>query len=189
VWLRLKLPAEPKSVVELTLYPHSQSPCKAVAEAHVRVSCPQPHLLLIEYLLQGTIAELKIPIESAALRRDELWKHTCAEAFVASADEAGYCEFNFSPSSEWAAYRFDGYRHGMHALPLTTPHVSQQCTAETFVMRVELQLPTHLHEAQSLNLGLTMVIEAADGSLSYWALAHAALQPDFHRRESFVLAL
>ena len=29
--------------------------------------------------------------------------------------EPAICEFNFSPSSEWAAYRFDGYREGMRS--------------------------------------------------------------------------
>ena len=31
-------------------------------------------------------------------------------------------------------------------------------------------------------LGLTAVIEAQDGHLSYWALHHPAAQPDFHHR-------
>jgi hypothetical protein len=40
-----------------------------------------------------------------------------------------------------------------------------------------------------LQLGLSAVIEAADGSKSYWALAHCATQPDFHLRQSFTLTL
>ena len=34
---------------------------------------------------------------------------------------ARYCELNFSPSTEWAAYEFDGYRQGMRALALASP--------------------------------------------------------------------
>ena len=36
---------------------------------------------------------------------------------------------------------------------------------------------------------IRFVIEAADGSKSYWALAHGASQPDFHLRQSFALTL
>ena len=36
---------------------------------------------------------------------------------------------------------------------------------------------------------LAAVIEATDGSLSYWALAHPSDKPDFHHPDSFVLEL
>jgi len=42
---------------------------------------------------------------------------------------------------------------------------------------------------EKIELGAAVVLEAADGNLSYWALRHAAARPDFHRRESFVLRL
>jgi hypothetical protein len=41
----------------------------------------------------------------------------------------------------------------------------------------------------ALRIGLAAILEDLDGSLSYWALAHAPGRPDFHRRESFVLQL
>lgn len=40
-----------------------------------------------------------------------------------------------------------------------------------------------------LDIGLSAVIEAQDGSKTYWALAHLAQQPDFHLRASFTLTL
>ena len=46
-------------------------------------------------------------------RADVLWQHTCFEAFVAPAGAPGYHEFNFSPSLDWAIYRFSAYREGM----------------------------------------------------------------------------
>jgi len=36
---------------------------------------------------------------------------------------------------------------------------------------------------------LSAVIEATDGSLSYWALEHPADKPDFHHPDSFALEL
>jgi hypothetical protein len=38
-------------------------------------------------------------------------------------------------------------------------------------------------------LGLTAVVEAADGSLSYWALRHPVARPDFHHRDGFAQTL
>jgi hypothetical protein len=38
-------------------------------------------------------------------------------------------------------------------------------------------------------IGLSAVVEATDGSLSYWALAHAPGRPDFHHAHSFGLEL
>jgi hypothetical protein len=46
-------------------------------------------------------------------RADELWRHTCCELFLAERGRAGYHEFNFAPSTEWAIYRFQAYREGM----------------------------------------------------------------------------
>jgi hypothetical protein len=42
---------------------------------------------------------------------------------------------------------------------------------------------------KSLQLGLSAVIEANDGSRSYWALLHPESRPDFHHRAGFILSL
>ena len=42
-----------------------------------------------------------------------LWRHTCFEAFIKAPGRTSYHEFNFAPSGQWAAYRFDAYREGM----------------------------------------------------------------------------
>ena len=39
------------------------------------------------------------------------------------------------------------------------------------------------------DVGLTAVIEDADGGIAYWALAHPGEQPDFHHPASFTLRL
>jgi hypothetical protein len=38
-------------------------------------------------------------------------------------------------------------------------------------------------------LGLTVVVEAVDGSKSFWALEHPAGPPDFHNADCFVARL
>jgi hypothetical protein len=104
-------------------------------------------------------------------------------------DDEGYREFNFSPSGQWAAYAFTGYRErDATFVPTAEPQLAFSLLADGFELRATLPA-TLLPLDNSLRIGLTAVIEAADGSKSYWALAHRAIQPDFHLRQSFRLTL
>ena len=40
-----------------------------------------------------------------------------------------------------------------------------------------------------LHIGLSAVIQDADGGTTYWALAHAPGKPDFHHPDSFAFTL
>ena len=105
-----------------------------------------------------------------------------------SAGEATYYEFNFSPSTEWAAYRFDRYREGMALLQLdVSPHIEFQ-TGPELVVEVDLDLGQLPNSA--LALGLSAVIEELDGTKSYWALRHPpGEKPDFHHPDCFAIEL
>lgn len=144
-----------------------------------------PDGLLLVYRIAGDIAGLAIPEPQLPGPADELWRHTCCEAFVAAAGEAGYREFNFSPSGQWAAYAFSGYRQRADWPVPLAPRIGFSRSAEALVL--EALLPLALLPAGDMHLGLTAVTEAADGRLGYWALAHPGENPDFHRREAFSL--
>ena len=61
---------------------------------------------------------------------DELWQHTCFEAFVRASSGSEYYEFNFSPSTQWAVYRFTDYRNGMCvAAEVSTPPIDVRLDA------------------------------------------------------------
>jgi hypothetical protein len=113
-----------------------------------------------------------------------LWQHTCCELFVARAGEPGYREFNFSPSGEWAAYAFEGYREGGRSLDVPSEIVVRQGAG-----RLELAASIPFPETQKMLIGLSAVIEEESGALSYWALRHAPGKPDFHHAQAFALAL
>src|SRR5882724_3177957 len=91
---------------------HPDSRCTAVTSIDVEVARPHPGHLLLRYVVAGRIGDLRLPPVVAPARADELWRHTCFEAFVRPSPSAAYTEFNFAPSTQWAAYRFDGYRSG-----------------------------------------------------------------------------
>jgi hypothetical protein len=174
------------------LKPHPDSPCRAVRQIEVDVVRPQPDALLLSYRVTGTISDILIPPVMASARRDDLWHHTCFEAFVRAPSEAGYCEFNFSPSTQWAAYQFGGYRSGRRATEgIDTPQIEVQSEPQSFILRASLDLrglPDLVREA-SWQVGLSAVIEDAGGGMSYWALAHRPGKPDFHHADCFALEL
>mgnify|MGYP003348655943 CR=1 FL=1 len=68
----------------------------------VDVSLPRSGGLLLQYVVTGSIGDLRIPPVSAPTRTADLWQHTCFEAFVAIEGASGYHELNLAPSGEWA---------------------------------------------------------------------------------------
>jgi len=46
-----------------------------------------------------------------------------------------------------------------------------------------------LGSAQSLEVGITSIVQTTDGKESYWALTHPGSVADFHLRQSFILEL
>ncbi|MBU1374555.1 MAG: DOMON-like domain-containing protein [Alphaproteobacteria bacterium] len=164
------------------LIPHPRSPCDAVSCLEVEVGTAGAELTL-RYVLTGDMSRIVVPPVTAPARVGGLWARTCFEAFVGG-DGAAYAEFNLSPSTEWAAYRFDDYRQGMAPLAETqAPHIATTVGKGLLEMRVSLARPA------GSRLGLTAVIEEVGGRLSYWALRHPTAQPDFHHPDGFVLAM
>src|SRR3712207_5904568 len=66
--------------------------------------------LAFTYALGGDVDSIRIPSSASRERAEDLWRHTCFEAFLKVPGEEGYLELNFSPGGDWAAYRFEGYR-------------------------------------------------------------------------------
>lgn len=174
-----------------TLRLHPDSSCVAVTHIDVEVLRPQADDLTFSYVVRGTISELAVPSMAAATRTDELWKHTCFEAFVGSSQSVAYYEFNFAPSTQWAAYRFSDYRTDMRvATEINAPQLTVQSNPERYVLRASLQLrELLLSRGSTLRVGLSAVIEETSGRRSYWALAHPPGKADFHHFNSFALEI
>lgn len=161
-----------------TLVPHPDFEPVAVRGIEAALACGGDGRWTIDYRVKGVEA-LVTPQAAPPRRADELWKRTCFEFFVKPDEGEDYYEFNFAPSGEWAAYRFTGYRAGMTELPLSPP-VIEWASGE---MRVAVDL-SGLPEGDWC-VGLTAVIEEADGKRSFWALAHPPGKPDFHHEAGF----
>ena len=139
----------------------------------------------------GDTQSLRIPARETPGRKDQLWRHTCFEAFLQGGG-GRYFEFNFSPSTQWAAYCFDSYRRGMREQELaSSPLINFELGTDSFILDATIDLRGMLDDDMRLRprMGLAAVIEDANGEIAYWALAHPSGKPDFHHADSFVGAL
>src|SRR5262245_9464544 len=170
----------------LRLHPDSRS--VAVTSIDVDIARTRPGRLELSYIVTGQMSRIRMSAANVNARSDELWRHTCFEAFIHTTQDAGYYELNFSPSGQWAAYQFSGYRSGMRVadeitgIPITLRTSPNGCT-------LEASLDPHLPPDLAWRLGLSAVIEDANGGLSYWALAHPPGKPDFHHADGLVCEL
>ena len=103
-------------------------------------------------------------------------------------DGPGYREFNFSPSGEWAVYAFRSYRVGGELDVELAPGIVVRRTMNRLELDAEI-CQDILPPGRPLRLGLSAVMEDADGELSYWALRHPPGKPDFHHTDAFALQL
>ena len=139
-------------------------------------------LLWLRFFIDDNPDFIAWPGQAPVRRADELWKHTCFEAFVMTDD--GYREFNLSPSGQWASYRFDGYREGMRAADEVAVVDGLDGGRDYVALEGKIELPF-----DAKKLALSAVIETIDGAKTWWALAHPSDKPDFHHPDSFVLDL
>jgi hypothetical protein len=146
--------------------------------------------LTLQYSLAGDLESVLLPPASPKPgRKDELWKATCFEFFLAVKDQPGYWEFNLSPSGDWNVYRMDAYRRigfreesTISQLPFEFGQGSDE-----YCLDVSVDLGPIVGPGDELDIAATAIVQTKDGKETYWALAHAAHQPDFHARQGFIL--
>lgn len=166
------------------LHPHPDHlPSEAFAlEGRVRLTEEALHL---RYRLTGPIDCLAIPSPARGCRAAELWQHTCFEAFIQTGPPS-YVEINVSPSRNWAAYSFDGYRAGMAELPGEPLDIKVRQERYALTLAASFALPRAVEPAR---LNLAVILEEKSGRKSYWALRHPPGDPDFHHPDCFALEL
>ncbi len=133
-----------------------------------------------EFRLDGRISGIRLPPNAPSVRADELWRTTCFEVFWQEIGAQGYCEFNFAPSGQWAAYQFDRYREGMRQAPVEAIALASSCNETNGSGELVLRANVVAELADPAQIGLSAVIENQNGALQYWALAFGPGKPDFH---------
>lgn len=206
--------APPRAAARPAFYlaPHPATPCEAVRSVAVQVERRPDGALELIYTIEADSHGIRLPDPGPPRRTDGLWRHTCCEAFIAS--ESGgstldraegsraedsrpedspagpYLELNFSPSGEWAAYAFDGYRRGMRPLePMAAPLITVERDVSGGRLSLRATVPAGALTGTRARLALAAVIEDSEGELAYWALRHPPGRPDFHHPGGFVATL
>ena len=156
-----------------SLFRHPDTPAGAIhtVEAELR---RVPGGATATFRAIGDAARLVVPVPASPDRTEGLWQTTCFELFVGGAGDS-YREFNFSPSGAWAAYGFDSHRTARRdadaGIEIKT---SLDAKGLTLIAKIESEFPN------PARIGLTAVIEEADGGIRYWATSFAPGEPDFH---------
>jgi hypothetical protein len=164
----------------------------------------QMNILHLSYSLMGNVEDVFLPPTFVTpCRKDELWKTTCFEFFLAVKDQPQYWEFNLSPSGDWNVYYMDKYRRvgfreetsiqelafEVQMTPVTMSSLAESNEVGVFQLNAMLNLNSIVPQNQLLEFGITAIIQTTNGNETYWALAHPAPFADFHLRESFILGL
>src|SRR5258708_12279031 len=152
---------------------HPSTPCEAVRSLGVQLRGEEPGIRVFQYSLDADMSRVRVPLCGAGGRADALWKHTCFEAFAAPADAPGYHEFNFSPSLDWAIYRFSAYREGMSSAETgRAPETSLRRGDDGLALRSAARLGdlAALHAPRHLRVALPAVIQDHNRGLSYRCL-------------------
>lgn len=174
-----------------TLQLDPDSVCDAVRGIEVEVARRPDGGISLHYLVSGAIEDVELPALEAPVRAHQLWEHSCFELFIRPAPGEAYCEFNFAPSRQWAAYRFRRHRSGMADIEIGAPAIECSREPNIFAIRVELDLAgvPELAEGGPWQINVSTIIEETNGRKSYWALAHPPGKADFHNPDCFVLQL
>jgi len=166
----------------LTLICHPSTACSVALKMTSDVTYLTNGDLQLRYYLQGSLDKLIIPPLSHSEQKDNLWQHSCFEAFIRLKGERGYYEYNFSPSRKWALYTFTDYRQATTYQPQGSPKIEVIQTAQQLSLSGILPntiLPKNPTNKR-IQIALSAVIETKQQQKSYWALHHPSDKPDFH---------
>ena len=178
--------------MQFTLHPHPETPSAGPA---FKVWATVDHIAKLGAVATTNIwfgvgapaGRFVIPKVTEPWRADDLWKTTCFEAFLREAGDDAYREWNFAPSGNWAAYDFSGYREDMARAEVEQPpYIRMEDNFTWWTVGATIAVAAE----KTWQLGLSAVLEEADGTKSYWALAFPpGDKPDFHDADCFVAQL
>jgi hypothetical protein len=120
-------------------------------------------------------------------RKDELWKRTCFELFLANRDKPNYYELNMSPSSEWNFYHFVDYKKEMkEEKNISEPLVHLSKTPKGYLFSFEFDLyPKFLKDDFTFNLAVILL--DTQGVRHFYSIHRKEKRVDFHDKTYWAL--
>lgn len=179
--------------VHLKLAAHPANPARFHQNVEATLTHGGDGSLQVGYAVRGLNLDLRVPTPHAPAPAGALWKTTCCEIFLGAVGQAAYREFNFSTSGQWAVYEFaDTRQPAPQPFDCPAPLLGCERSEDLLILTATLPqraLPDWQDRSETLRIALAVILEANDGRLGYWALAHAPGKPDFHHHAGFLLSL
>lgn len=148
--------------------------------------------LSINFIIEDKSKIILLTDEQQGVRKNELWKSTCFEAFLGPAGSEDYFELNLATGGSWNFYNFDSYRNPSEAREekRVTKIGFKKINEDHGITRLEVIVPIQsLNLKGRLELSLNSVIEFKNKEKAYFAIKHVSDKPDFHQRDSFICNL
>ena len=142
----------------LTLHPDSR--CFAATHVEVGVERPRADSLVLSYIVTGKMSEVRIPPAIAAARSDELWRHTCFEAFWVLRLARRITNSTLRLRHNGRHIEFNGYQNGMLWRARSAHLPTEVCDG--------LQL-LHVARAAQSWIALSGLSHKASWRLRFWA--------------------
>src|SRR3569833_1754192 len=102
-WHIAELIFEPTYSENITMNPtlnfQPQSRCSAVSKIEAAIALSRADRLILTYIVTGNMNNVRMPPVTATARGEELWRHTCFEAFLRATSRSTYYELNFAPNT------------------------------------------------------------------------------------------
>ncbi len=148
--------------------------------------------LIISYKVVGELLALDLGTTpkhyGQILRTMKLWEKTCFELFIKNSRDQ-YLEFNFSPMFEWNAFYFEKKGDPLKEWEaIKSVNIDILNDLEVFQLIAKIKkadLPENFFV--QTNAAISSVIKEKSGTLSYWAITHPDVRPNFHHFDSFKL--
>jgi hypothetical protein len=172
--------------VRFDLQPHPAAPPGSVRRVMVSMG-RDGETLRVRFRIPDDPSQLDLPATKEPRRADGLWERTCFEVFIREEGAEHYYEYNLSPSTEWALYRFESYRSGRWDSAMPGPVVKVSIRPTRFELSARIWAPPLA--LANWRVGISAVVQESDGAKSYWAIAHPPGEPDFHHPSCFALQL
>jgi hypothetical protein len=144
--------------------------------------------VFISYKVCGELAAIDLgeghPNHARVMK---LWEKSCFELFIKTKEDS-YIEFNFSPEFEWNCFYFSKKGDALvEYARMDSVKFDILLSLDVFHLIVEIdkkKFPDGFFQGP-LQAGITSVIKEKNGKISYWALSHEDIKPNFHHFDSF----
>ena len=139
-----------------------------------------------EILVKGELDKFDFDDPQELERKNELWKGTCFELFLANKKSSEYIELNLTPSLAWNLYHFEDIHKGMSEISVEDkPFIESSKIGNRYRLRYRLNLENFTINEETL-FNATAILLRRDNERTFWSALDLREKPDFHDKAYFL---